>query len=177
MGEKTWIRPTDISYDHRCEETIQESRFGAKTSKMLPDPKTFSCLQIYLSVREDLKVQMSSQGKKFWRCCFGMFFFSLCKRECCYRQFRAPGQAVLEDCHFVTLHTNRLWVAGGVDVKGSGGGTGKYEPGWHEHCNKGNSASFQQENLVLSDILLIPAAMILDLSVNDSQYLGICRYK
>jgi len=58
-----------------------------------------------------------------------------------------------------------------VDVKG---GAGKYEPEGYEHCNKGNSASFQQENLFLSDILLIPAAMILDLSVNDPLYLGIC---
>jgi len=56
-----------------------------------------------------------------------------------------------------------------------GGGAGKYEPGRYEHFNKGNSASFQQENLVLSDILLIPAAMILDLSVKDPPYLGIYR--
>jgi hypothetical protein len=33
-----------------------------------------------------------------------------------------------------------LWVAGGVDLKGAG----KYEPGWYEHYNKGNYASFQQ---------------------------------
>jgi hypothetical protein len=87
MGDQTGICPKAFSYDHRCEEAIawntrwakkkpfpvtigvkkssSSPDFGAKTSKIHPDPKTFSCLQIYLSVREDLKVQMSSQGKKF----------------------------------------------------------------------------------------------------------------
>ena len=92
MGEETRICPKAISYDHGDEESTawsvrwakkQESAlkpfpmtmgmkktysspyFGAKTSKILPDPKTFIYLLIYLSVREDLEVQTSSQGKNF----------------------------------------------------------------------------------------------------------------
>jgi hypothetical protein len=74
-----------ISYEHRGKEAIalnirwgtkkpfpitlgvkkpkSSPDFGTKTSKILQYPKTFSCLQIYSSVREDLKVQMSSQSK------------------------------------------------------------------------------------------------------------------
>jgi len=52
--------------------------FGAKTSKILPDPKTFIYLLIYLSVREDFKVQCHLRAKTFERVASGCssFFFA-----------------------------------------------------------------------------------------------------
>jgi hypothetical protein len=92
MGEETGIHSKTISYDHRDEETAarcikwtkkqksvlkplpvtMEAKkpqcnpdIGAKTPKILTDPKTDSSFQIYLPFRENMKVEMSSLGKKF----------------------------------------------------------------------------------------------------------------
>jgi len=65
MGEETEIRPKAISCTMEVKKPYSSPYFGAKTSKILLDPKIFIYLLIYLSVCEDLKVQMSTQSKNF----------------------------------------------------------------------------------------------------------------
>jgi hypothetical protein len=161
MGEETGIHPKVISYDHRCEETLL--RRILKSFQIVKHLVAFRFIYQFVKI---WKSKCRRRAKSFEGVASGRSSFLFAKENVATGSFGHQAKPFWKTATSWHYTLTDLWVAGGVDVKVR-----------YEHCNKGNSASFQQENLVLSDILLVPAAMILDLSVNDSPCLGICRYK